>query len=249
MSSPKSLWEFLPFFLGGVPVTLEVTFLAMAVAVPVGIILAIGRKSPHAFVRWPAGFVIEFFRGSSALVQLFWAFYVLPLFGLTLPPLVCGVLVLGLNEGSYMSEVVRAGLDAVPKGQREAAVALGLPARYRLFRIILPQALPLMVPPFGNELITMLKFTALVSLVTIQDLSFRASLIGDTLGRNGPIFGLTIAVYFVLALSLGVLVRLLERAAARRAGRHVTEATVPHGALLTAALPSPIPAWALGGGR
>jgi polar amino acid transport system permease protein len=248
MTSPKSLWEFLPFFLGGVPVTLEVTFLAMAVAVPVAIILAIGRKSPHAFVRWPAGFVIEFFRGSSALVQLFWAFYVLPLFGLTLPPLVCGVVVLGLNEGSYMSEVVRAGLDAVPKGQREAAVALGLPARYRLFRIILPQALPLMVPPFGNELITMLKFTALVSLVTIQDLSFRASLIGDTLGHNGPIFGLTIAVYFVLALSLGVLVRLLERAAARRAGRHVTEATVPHGALLTAALPSPIPAWALGGG-
>ena len=248
MTSPKSLWEFLPFFLGGVPVTLEVTFLAMAVAVPVAIILAIGRKSPHAFVRWPAGFVIEFFRGSSALVQLFWAFYVLPLFGLTLPPLVCGVLVLGLNEGSYMSEVVRAGLDAVPKGQREAAVALGLPARYRLFRIILPQALPLMVPPFGNELITMLKFTALVSLVTIQDLSFRASLIGDTLGHNGPIFALTIAVYFVLALSLGVLVRLLERAAARRAGRHVTEATVPHGALITPALPSSIPAWALGGG-
>jgi len=248
MTSPKSLWEFLPFFLGGVPVTLEVTFLAMAVAVPVAIILAIGRKSPRAFVRWPAGFVIEFFRGSSALVQLFWAFYVLPLFGLTLPPLVCGVLVLGLNEGSYMSEVVRAGLDAVPKGQREAAVALGLPARYRLFRIVLPQALPLMVPPFGNELITMLKFTALVSLVTIQDLSFRASLIGDTLGHNGPIFALTIAVYFVLALSLGVLVRMLERAAARRAGRHVTEATVPHGALITPALPSSIPAWALGGG-
>src|SRR5262249_12018309 len=167
MTSPKSVWDFLPFFLGGIPVTLEVTFLAMAVAIPTAVILAIGRKSPLALVRWPAGFVIEFFRGSSALVQLFWAVYVLPLFGLTLPPLLCGVMVLGLNQGSYMSEVVRAGLDAVPKGQREAAVALGLPARYRLFRIILPQALPLMVPPFGNELITMLKFTALVSLVTI----------------------------------------------------------------------------------
>jgi polar amino acid transport system permease protein len=246
MTSPKSLWDFLPFFLGGVPVTLEVTFLAMAVAVPVAIILAIGRNSAHTLVRWPAGFVIEFFRGSSALVQLFWAFYVLPLFGLTLPPLVCGVVVLGLNEGSYMSEVVRAGLEAVPKGQREAAVALGLPAHYRLFRIILPQALPLMVPPFGNELITMLKFTALVSLVTIQDLSFRASLISDTLGQSGPIFGLTIVVYFALALILGGLVRLLEGAVARRAGRHVTAA--PHGALLTAGPPSPVPAWALGGG-
>jgi polar amino acid transport system permease protein len=247
MTSPKSLWDFLPFFLGGIPVTLAVTFLAMAVAVPVAVILALGRKSSHALLRWPAGFIIELFRGSSALVQLFWAFYVLPLFGLTLPPLACGVLVLGLNEGSYMSEVVRAGLDAVPKGQREAAVALGLPAHYRLFRIILPQALPLMIPPFGNELITMLKFTALVSLVTIQDLSFRAGLIGDTLGESGPIFGLTIIVYFVLALILGSLVGLLERAVARRAGRHLTSVAAPRGEQLTIAAPSPVPAWALGG--
>jgi polar amino acid transport system permease protein len=249
MAPPESLWDFLPFFLGGIPVTLGITFLAMAVAVPVAVVLAIGRKSAHLFLRWPAGFVIELFRGSSALVQLFWAFYVLPLFGLTLPPLVCGVLVLGLNQGSYMSEVVRAGLDAVPKGQREAAIALGLPARYRLFHIILPQALPLMVPPFGNELITMLKFTALVSLVTIQDLSFRASLIGDTLGQSGPIFGLTIVVYFVLALILGGLVRLLERAVARRAGRQVTGAPLPHGPLFMVGPLSPVPAWALGGGR
>ena len=248
MTSPKSLWDFLPYFLAGIPVTLEVTFLAMALALPVAVILAIGRKSPHALVRWPAGFVIELFRGSSALVQLFWAFHVLPLFGLSLPPFVCGVVVLGLNEGSYMSEVVRAGLEAVPKGQREAAVTLGLPAHYRLFRIILPQALPLMVPPFGNELITMLKFTALVSLVTIQDLSFRATLIGDTVGQSGPIFGLTIVVYFVLALILGGLVRLLERAVARGAGRHLTAVASPHGAPFTAARLSSIPAWALGGG-
>jgi polar amino acid transport system permease protein len=246
MTSPKSLWDFLPFFLGGIPVTLEVTFLAMLVAVPVAFILALGRKSPHAAVRWPSGFIIEFFRGSSALVQLFWAFYVLPLFGISLPPLVCGVLVLGVNEGSYMSEIVRAGLDAVPKGQREAAVALGLPAHYRLFRIILPQALSVMVPPFGNELITTLKFTALVSLVTIQDLSFRASLIGDTLGQSGPIFGLTIIVYFIIALIFGGFMRLLERAVACRTGRHVTGVAAPHGSMLTAGPPSSVPAWALG---
>ena len=128
-------------------------------------------------------------------------------------------------------------------------MTLGLPVRYRLFRIILPQALPLMVPPFGNELITMLKFTALVSLVTIQDLSFRATLIADTLGQSGPIFGLTIVVYFVLALILGGLVRLLEHAVARRAGRDMTGTATPHGALLTTAPPSPVPAWAFGGGR
>ena len=232
----------MPFFLGGIPVTLEITFLAMAVAIPVAIVLALGRKSAHGLLRWPAGFVIEFFRGSSALVQLFWAFYVLPLFGLTLPAFVCGVLVLGMNTGSYMAELVRAGLDAVPKGQREASVALGLPPFYRFCRIILPQALPLMVPPFGNELITMLKFTALVSLVTIQDLSFRASLIGDTLGDNAAIFGLTIMVYFVLALILAALVRLLERAVARWAGRRLpAHATDP-------SRTSRVPMWAVGGG-
>ena len=102
MTTPKSVWDFLPFFLGGIPVTLEGgSFLAMAVAIPIAVILALGRKSPHALVRWPAGFVIELFRSSSALVQLFWAFYVLPLLGVTLPPLACGVVVLGLNEGSY----------------------------------------------------------------------------------------------------------------------------------------------------
>src|SRR5262249_43429519 len=148
------------------------------------------------------------------------------LFGLTLPPFVCGVAVLGLNTGSYMAELVRAGLDAVPKGQREAAVTLGLPRGYRFFRVTLPQALPLMVPPFGNELITMLKFTSLVSLATLQALSFRATLIGDTLGANAAVFGLTIVVYFGLALVLAGLVRLLERAVARWAGRQL-QATGP----------------------
>jgi polar amino acid transport system permease protein len=241
MSSPQSLWDFLPFLAAGIPVTLEITFLAMALAVPVAVILALGRKSRLTLLRWPAGFVIEFFRGSSALVQLFWAFYVLPFFGISLPPLLAGILVLGLNEVSYMSEIVRAGFDAVPPGQREAALTLGLPSRYRFFRIILPQALPIMVPPFANELITMLKFTALVSLVTIQDLSFRASLIGSSLGESGPVFGLTIVLYFVLALVLGGCMRLLERLINRRAGRDL-DSTVT-------ARRSPIPEWALGGGR
>jgi polar amino acid transport system permease protein len=241
MATPQSLWDYLPYLAAGIPVTFEITCIAMALAIVVGVILALGRNSQIAPLRWAAGFVIEFFRGSSALVQLFWAFYVLPFFGIQLPPLIAGILVLGLNEGSYFSEVVRAGLDAVPKGQREAAVTLGLPFHYRLFRIILPQALPIMVPPFGNELITMLKFTALVSLVTVQDLSFRASLISSTLGESGPIFGLTIIIYFVLAFLLGGGVRLLERPVSRWAGRDFPAAP--------AARRSPIPDWAVGGTR
>ena len=137
-------------------------------------------------LRWVSGFVIELFRGTSALVQLFWAFYVLPFFGLELSPLVAGVLVLGLNEGSYFAEVVRPALQSVVGGQRDAAITLHLPRWYRFRRIILPQALPVMIPPFGNALIGMLKFTALVSLVTLQDIAFRASMIRSSLGNSGP---------------------------------------------------------------
>lgn len=241
MTAPRSLWDYLPFLLMGIPVTLEVTFLAMAVAIPVAVLLALGRNSNHAWLHWPAGFVIELFRGSSALVQLFWAFYVLPFFGINLPALAAGVMVLGLNEGSYFSEVVRAGINAVAPGQREAAVTLGFSPVYRFFRITLPQALPVIIPPFGNALVTMLKFTALVSLVTIQDLSFRANLVGTSLGRSGPVYGLIIIIYFVLALALGGGAKLLERWVNWRTGRHA--------ALAPGAAYSTVPEWALGSGR
>lgn len=237
MSDSHTLWDFLPFVLMGIPVTLEVTALAVAFMLPVAVILALGRNSRLAALRWPAGFVVELFRGSSSLVQLFWAFYVLPFFGINLPALFAGVLVLGLNEGSYFSEVVRAGLNSVSVGQREAALALGFSPGYRFFRIILPQALPVMIPPFGNALVTTLKFTSLVSLVTIQDLSFRADLVATSLGQSASVFGLIIIIYYTLALLLGRGARLLERVVNRRAGR-ATTVGAPHYS---------VPAWALGG--
>ena len=238
MSGSNTLWDFLPFLLMGIPVTIEVTVLAMAVALPVAVILALGRGSTLAVLRWPAGFVIELFRGSSSLVQLFWAFYVLPFFGINLPALVAGVLVLGLNEGSYFSEVVRAGINAVPAGQREAAVTLGFSPSYRFFRIILPQALPVMIPPFGNALVTMLKFTSLVSLVTIQDLSFRADVVATSLGESATVFGLIIVIYYALALLLGFGAKRLERSVNHRTGRLAP--------VLADGPRSSVPAWALG---
>jgi polar amino acid transport system permease protein len=239
MDASKTLWDYVPFLLMGIPVTLEVTVLAMALTIPVAVILALGRMSPLAILHWPAGFTIELFRGSSSLVQLFWAFYVLPIFGINLPPLVAGVLVLGLNEGSYLSEVVRAGLAGVARGQGEAALTLGFSPSYRLFRIIVPQALPIMIPPFGNALVTMLKFTSLVSLVTIQDLSFRANMVASALGNNAAVFGLIIVIYFILALLLGAVSKRLELWANRRAGK-------PAGPAIGSARSS-VPKWALGG--
>lgn len=242
MGSASSLADYMPFLLGGVVVTLQITFMAMAIAVPVAFILAAGRMSRFAFLRWPASFVIELFRGTSAVVQLFWAFYVLPFFGIELSPLTAGVLVLALNEGSYFSEVVRASLRSIVVGQREAAVALHLPPAYSFFRIILPQALPVMIPPFGNALVLMLKFTALTSLVTIQDLSFRAGLIRTTLGVSGDIYALVLVMYFLMAMVLVAGVWWLERWANRRAGRMVP----PLKSALRRVRSSPVPLWALG---
>jgi polar amino acid transport system permease protein len=231
-----SLWAFLPFLLGGIPVTLLVAILSMALAIPVAFILALGRSAQNAWLRIPAGFVIELFRGSSSLVQLFWAFYVLPFFGIDLPALAAGVMVLGLNSGSYLSEVVRAGLNAVPQGQREAALTLGFSPTYRFFRILLPQALPLMIPPFGNAVVTMVKFTSLVSLVTIQDLTFRANLVGSTLGDSSGVYILVICAYFAINFTLSRGARSLERIVNRRAGR---ETGVSGGG------ESRVPSWAL----
>lgn len=219
MGSDSGLVTYLPFLLSGIAVTLQITFLAMALALPVAFLLAAGRMSRFAPARWAAGFVIELFRGTSAVVQLFWAFYVLPFFGIELSPMAAGILVLGINEGSYFSEVVRASLKSIVIGQREAAIALHLPRAYAFFRIILPQALPIMIPPFGNQLVLMLKFTALASLVTIQELSFRADLVRTTLGVSGEIYGVVLILYFAMAMAMVGCVAVLERAANRWAGR------------------------------
>ena len=205
--------------LQGIPITLELTFASITLVVISGFVLGLGRSSKVRWIRWPSAFVVEFFRGSSAIVQLFWAFYVLPFFGINLPPFVAGILVLGLNGGAYFSEVVRASFASVPKGQTEAALALDLPAWYRLTRVVLPQALPLMVPAFGNALIDMLKFTALLSLITINELAYRADAIRSVLTQGGEVYGLTLLIYFVLSLIFSGAVQVLERFAKKWAGR------------------------------
>jgi polar amino acid transport system permease protein len=215
----RTLQDYLPLLFQGVPVTLEATLASITLVVISGFAFGLGRSSKTRLLRWPVGLVVEVFRGSSAIAQLFWAFYVLPFFGVELSPFVAGVMVLGLNGGAYFSEVVRAAFAAVPKGQTEAAIALNLSSWFRLRRIILPQALPLMIPPFGNALIDMLKFTALLSLVTIQELAYRADAIRSVLTEAGPVYGITLLIYFAIALALSVMVQALERLVDRWGGR------------------------------
>jgi polar amino acid transport system permease protein len=203
--------DLLPSLLSGLLVTLEVTAGGAAVALVMAFAGGLGRLSRIGPVRVLAGAYVEIFRGTSALVQLFWVFFVLPFVGISVEPMPAGILVLGLNIGAYGSEVVRGAMQAVPVEQREAAVALNLSPARALWGIVIPQALPVMVPPAGNLLIELLKSTALVSLITLGDLTFAAqSLRADTL-RTPEIFSLVLLLYFAVALVLSRGMRRLER--------------------------------------
>lgn len=203
--------DLLPSLLSGLLVTLEVTAGGAAVALVMAFAGGLGRLSRIGPVRVLAGAYVEIFRGTSALVQLFWVFFVLPFVGISVEPMPAGILVLGLNIGAYGSEVVRGAIQAVPVEQREAAVALNLSPARALWGIVIPQALPVMVPPAGNLLIELLKSTALVSLITLGDLTFAAqSLRADTL-RTPEIFSLVLLLYFAVALVLSRGMRRLER--------------------------------------
>jgi polar amino acid transport system permease protein len=141
---------------------------------------------------------------------MFWIYYALPSFGLQLSAFLAGVLTLGLNVGAYGAEVVRGAILSVPRGQMEAAIALGFCPATRLRRILVPQALPRMIPPLGNLAIELLKGTALVSLITIHDLTFRAQMVRSVTLETGVVFGLILLLYMLLALAVTGTVRLIE---------------------------------------
>lgn len=203
--------ELVPPLLEGLAVTLEIMAGAVVLAVPLALVAGVGRLSNVRPVRWLASIYVEVFRGTSALVQLFWFYFVLPLFGVQLPAMLVGIVVLALNAGAYGAEVVRGAIRAVPPGQREAGVALNLTRGQIMRRIVVPQAIPAMLPPAGNLLIELLKNTALVSLITITDLTFRGQLLRSETLRTTEIFTLMLLLYFAVALLITAGVRLLER--------------------------------------
>lgn len=211
--------DFLPGLLAGAWVTIQITVLASIVAIVCAVLAALAKLYGPGPVRWLAVTYIEIFRGTSALVQLFWLFFVLPHFGLTLEPITVAVLGLGLNVGAYGAEVVRGAIQAVPRGQWEATIALNMSRAEALRRIILPQAFSAMIPPWGNLLIELLKATALVSLITISDLTFKAQQMNQTTLRTVEIFCLVLVIYLCIALVITQGMRALERRAARGMAR------------------------------
>jgi polar amino acid transport system permease protein len=205
--------------LSGLWVTIYVTLLSAAGAFIVAFVLGLMARMERLLPRTVARTVIEFFRGTSLLVQLFWLYFVLPLLGYRLDALFVAVLAFSLNFGAYGAEVVRGSINAVPRPQWEGAIALSLTPSQRMRRVILPQALPLMLPPFNNLLIQLLKSTPLVFLITLQDLTYVGDAYRASVGNEALIFPLLMLVYFVLSYVFTLVMHVFEARAKQRLGQ------------------------------
>ena len=220
MSYAEFLAEHGGRFIDGAIVTAQQTVLAIIVAVSIAIVMGLMRLSRNVAVRGAATVYIEIFRGTSLLVQLFWIFFVLPLFGITLEKFTAGFIAVGMNLGAYGAEVVRGAIQSVPQGQYEAAIALNMSPAKRMRRIIFPQATLIMLPPWGNLLIELLKGTALVALISVTDLMFEAKQINGSTFLSAEAFGTALIIYYVMArLIITPLMRWFERTLSRKLSR------------------------------
>lgn len=214
----QDLQQLLTPLLKGTLVTVQLALASTVVGGLLSFMAGIGKLSSNWLVKSVSVAYIEVFRGTSLLVQMFWLFFALPLLGVTLSPVVAGVAALSLNIGAYGAEVVRGAIQAVPQGQYEAATAVNFSKRYALWHVILPQALVEMMPPFGNLVVQNLKDTALVSLITLTDLTFAAQTVRNLTHESIPAFSATLIIYFLLSLLFIGVMRLLERLIARKVG-------------------------------
>ena len=207
-------WDFtlsiMPNLLRGLLVTIQVTMLGMSLAVVIGLPLALGRRSDSRLLRGLAGGIVQFVRCTPLLVQLYFVYYAMPRLGLTLPAFSAGVLTIGLHIGCYIAEVYRAGIEAVPRGQWEAATALNLPVWRVWTGVVLPQAIPPMIPAIGNYLLGMFKESAQLSAITVVELLQTAKNIGIFWFRFLEPMTLVGVLYLLLCYPSALLMRRLE---------------------------------------
>ena len=210
----SSGWSFavsiLPILLIGMWVTIQATVLGFFIALAVGLVWAALKAAPLKIISWPAAVVTEFLRDTPLLIQLFFLYYVLPEFGITLPAFMTGALALGLQYSAYTSEVYRAGIEAVAKGQHEAARALNLSGGRTFTHIILPQAIPRIVPAMGNYLVSIMKDVPLLSVVTVLEMLNVARIIGDRTFNYLVPLSMVGALYLIMTLVASAGVRLLD---------------------------------------
>ena len=204
-----------PYILQGAGITILVSVLSILMGTTLAIAGALGRLSTNPVIYAIASLYVSLVRGTPLLVQIFFAYYALPQAGIVLDPIPTGIAALGFNYGAYMTEIFRAGIQAVPRGQREAAEALGMPSARIFRRIVLPQAIRIVVPAIGNEFIAMIKDSSLVSIITVQELLWRAENVGRAEFQTIPAFLMAALAYWILTIIFSIFQERLERRLAR----------------------------------
>ncbi|GGR03604.1 amino acid ABC transporter permease [Deinococcus ruber] len=207
----RSAWEALPTLLAATPLTLGFALAAMVLGLPLGLTVALLRLFAPPPLRQVAALYVSFIRGTPLLVQIFVVYYGLPSLGLTLTPIQGGVLALTLNTAAYLSETIRAAIQSVAVGQREAAYSLGLSRAQTMTLVILPQAARVALPSLGNSLIGLVKDTSLVSVITVVELLRSAQLvIARTFEPFGPYLAAAL-IYWAISSLLELVQRRLEK--------------------------------------
>lgn len=203
--------DFMPHFWDGVLVTLQALVLGSLISFSVGLVWALALRAPTRFVRWPVGIVTEFIRNTPLLVQLFFLYFVLPEWGIQFSALTTGIVAIGLHYSTYTAQVYRAGIEAVPVGQWEAARALSLPYGRTWTAVILPQAIRRVIPALGNYVIAMLKDTPLLAGIGVLELLQRSRLEAAQTFQYTEALTVVGVAFIVIAYPSSLLLRALER--------------------------------------
>lgn len=203
--------DFMPHFWDGVLTTLQILALGSLISFSVGLVWALAFRAPSRFVRWPVGIITEFIRNTPLLVQLFFLFFVLPEWDIQFSALTTGIIAIGLHYSTYTAQVYRAGIEAVPVGQWEAARALSLPYRHTWTAVILPQAIRRVIPALGNYVIAMLKDTPLLASIGVLELLQQARLEAAQTFQYTEALTVVGVAFIVIAYPSSLLLRALER--------------------------------------
>ncbi|WP_454689188.1 amino acid ABC transporter permease [Achromobacter aloeverae] len=207
----SSVWANWADLLRGTLVTVEIVAVSLSCGCVIGLLVGIGRlDSRRRVVYGLCSAYVAVIRGTPLLVQLFILFFGLPQFGVMLPAFVCGAIGLSFYSGAYVSEIVRGAIQSIDRGQVEAARSLGMPARMAMDNVVLPQAFVRMIPPLGNEFIALIKNSALVSLLTIDDVMHEGQKIISVSYRSLEVYLAIAAIYFILTGATTFLLRRVE---------------------------------------
>ncbi|OZS77520.1 arginine ABC transporter permease [Tetzosporium hominis] len=203
---------YIPFMLKGIWVTLQLVFVALILGFVLGTLIAIVKIMNNKVLRFLADAYTSVFRGTPLILQLMIIYFAVPqLTGYDIPTFLAGVLAFGLNSAAYISEIIRAGIQAVDKGQMEAAMALGIPYKPAMKDLILPQAMKNILPALMNEFITLTKESAIVSTISYMDLMRRAQVVGSDIYRNFEPLLFVGLIYYLLVMGLTVIGRKIEK--------------------------------------